>query len=274
MLVVKLGGSLGIDTEAFLDDLATIHEPFVFVHGANAELDALSRELGVEPLMVTSDDGQVSRFTDAATMDLFLMVYAGRVNKRMVEGLARRGRVAVGLTGLDGATCLGRRKSTIRVVENGKPKVMRGDFAGSIESVNMGFLQLVLDSGFLPVLCPPAVSREGEAMNVDGDKMAMEIAVACGARKLLIFSNTAGLLADPEDEDSLVGEAGMGDLERLMAYARGRMKKKILAAGRALERGVDEVILADARLGDPIRSALDGAGTHLKAVPSPIAGPT
>ncbi|HZT97995.1 MAG TPA: [LysW]-aminoadipate kinase [Chloroflexota bacterium] len=264
MFVVKVGGSAGIDLEAFLDDLATLEEPLVLVHGANAELDALTRRLGSEPRLVTSADGQVSRFTDDQTMDLFLMVYAGRVNKRIVEGLRRRGRNAVGLCGMDGGIVTGRRKDAIRVIENAKPRVLRGDLAGSIERVDPSLLLSLLSDGYLPVLCPPAVSHEGVAINVDGDKMAASLAAALGASKLLIFSNTPGLLRHPDDEATLIPSASGQELTSLLEYARGRMKKKLLAAGGALRTGVGEVILADARVQEPVRQALAGAGTHLR----------
>ncbi|HEV3309364.1 MAG TPA: [LysW]-aminoadipate kinase [Chloroflexota bacterium] len=270
MYVIKLGGSEGIDVELFLDDLATLEETYVLVHGANAELDALSRRLGIEPRQVSSADGQMSRFTDRETMDLFLMVYAGRVNKRIVEGLAKRGRRAAGLTGLDAGTIRGRRKEAIRIVENGKPRILRGDFAGSIETVDTEFLTILIDHGITPVLCPPAISADGEAINVDGDKMAMEVAVALGAEKLLIFSNTRGLLRDTALPDSVVGAASLDELDELLSFARGRMKKKVLSCGNALRRGVEEVILADARVPTPVRRALAGAGTHLRTSSSPV----
>ncbi len=271
MYVIKLGGSAGIDLDPFLDDLITVDEPFVLVHGANAQLDSLSRRLGIEPRLVTSADGQVSRFTDAETMDLFLMVYAGLANKRIVEGLARRGRRAVGLTGLDAGIIRGRRKDAIRVVVDGKPRVLRGDYAGSIEEVAPDPLVQLLDAGMVPVICPPAVSHEGEAINVDGDKLAMELAVALRADALLIFSNTPGLLRSPYHPDSLLTSATLDDMALLVSFAQGRMKKKVLACGAALRRGVPRVILADARAEKPIHSAVSGGGTHLLREGAPIA---
>jgi acetylglutamate/LysW-gamma-L-alpha-aminoadipate kinase len=262
--VIKVGGSAGIDLDAFLDDIAALNEAVVLVHGANAELDALTRRLGREPRLVTSGDGQVSRFTDSETMDLFMMVYCGKVNKRIVEGLALRGKRAVGLTGLDGGIVRGRRKPAIRIVEDGKPRVLRGDFAGSIEHVDVSLLRYLTGAGYIPVMCPPAVSNEGEAINVDGDKLAMEVAVALRAEKLLIFSNTLGFMRDPADPDSLVRSATVDELGGLLEFAQGRMKKKVLSCGSALRRGIGEVILGDARVQQPVRSALAGAGTHLR----------
>lgn len=263
-IVIKLGGSAGIDTGRFLADLTCLDRPYVLVHGANVELDTLTRRLGVEPQLVTSSTGQVSRYTDQETMDLFLMAYCGKVNQRIVEALQRRGVNAVGLSGLDGGIVRGRRKPRIRVVENGKPKVLDGDYAGSIEGIDTRLLTLLLDGGYVPVLTPPAVSVEGEAINVDGDKMAMEIAVALGARVLLIFSNTPGLLADLADPTSTVPEIVVGELEGVLALAQGRMKKKVLSAASAVERGVPEVILADANQPHAVQAALRGGGTRIR----------
>lgn len=263
-LVVKLGGSAGIELERFLAALAQLDRPYVLVHGANVELDALMRRVGLEPRLVTSSSGQVSRYTDDATMDLFLMAYCGKVNKRIVETLQRHGANAVGLSALDGGTVLGRRKARIRIVEAGKPKVLDGDYAGSIESVDVRLICLLLDNGYVPVLTPPALSHDGRAINVDGDKLAMELAIALGATQLLVFSNTAGLLENLDDPRSTVGTIELDRIDEYVAMAQGRMKKKVLAAADAVRRGVSEVILADANQDDAIARALHGEGTHIK----------
>jgi acetylglutamate/LysW-gamma-L-alpha-aminoadipate kinase len=272
MIVIKLGGSAGIDTGRFLESLARLDRPYILVHGANVELDALMRSVGMEPRLVTSSTGQVSRYTDAETMDLFLMAYCGKVNKRIVEGLRRLGVNAVGLSGLDGGIARGRRKPRIRVVENGKAKVLDGDFAGSIEEIDTGLLRLLLENGYVPVLTPPAVGREGEAINVDGDKLAMAIAVALGADSLLIFSNTPGLLADLADPSSTVESIDVDNPGEGLAMAQGRMKKKVLAAVDAVRRGVGEVVLADANAPDAVTAALAGAGTRIRGTSDVTAG--
>lgn len=266
MLVIKLGGSRGIDTDAFVTDLAAVvkgGERVVFVHGGNKELDDLCERLGIPVRQVTSATGQVSRFTDAATMDAFLMAYAGRINKRLVEQLQACGVNAVGLTAMDGRIASGRRKAAIRIVEDGKPRMLHGDYAGSIETIDPTLPRLLIDNGYLPVLTPPAISTAGEAINVDGDKLAMELAIALGAEALLIFSNTPGLLADVNDEGSLVRHipfAGETD-DAALTMAQGRMKKKVLSAFSALRGGVGRVVFADARVREPVQRALRGEGT-------------
>jgi acetylglutamate/LysW-gamma-L-alpha-aminoadipate kinase len=269
-LVIKLGGSVGIDVERFLAAVARFRiqrgdsAEIVLVHGANAELDALTRRMGMEPRLVTSSGGQVSRYTDQETMDLFLMTYCGRVNKRIVETLRRYGANAVGLSGMDGGTIQGKRKPRIRVVDNGKAKVLEGDYAGSIDTVDTRLVELLLAEGFVPVLTPPGISHEGDAINVDGDKLAMELAVALKASRLLVFSNTAGLLRDLRDPTSTVSAVDLRRLDEYLDMAKGRMKKKVLAASEAVRRGVGEVILADANADDPIETALAGGGTHVR----------
>lgn len=270
MLVVKLGGSAGIDPSLTLDDLSVLvkTERVVFIHGANARMDEFELKLGREPRLVQSSSGQVSRFTDAETMDTMLAVYAGMVNKRLVEGLQLRGVNAVGLSALDGQIARGRRKDALRVVENGKPKILRGDHAGSIDEIDPTLLDLLLDNDYLPVLTPPALSFDGEAINVDGDKLALRVAIAMQANALVILSNTTGLLADVSDPGSLIREIDVSSdesVEGAMRAAGGRMKKKVQAGCDAISAGIGQVVFADARREQPIRSALDGQGTVLKA---------
>ena len=261
MLVIKIGGSKGVDMNRFLADVPNVHEPMVLVHGANAELNQVSEQLRHPARMVTSSTGQVSRYTDRRTMEIFMMVYCGKVNKTIVERLQGLGVNAVGLSALDGKIARGRRKQRIRVVEDGKPRMLEGDYAGSIQEVDTRLLHLLLDAGYVPVLTPPALSMDGEAINVDGDKLAMELAAALSADKLLIFSDTPGLLRDVRDETTLIERITRDELDGAMAVAEGRAKKKVLAAGEALKRGIGQVVFADGRIDGAIRKALAGHGT-------------
>ncbi len=275
MLVVKIGGGEGLDVEAFLDDLARQPRRYVLVHGGAAELNALSERLGKPPTFVRSPSGHVSRYTDPETMDLFLMAYAGKLNKRFVEGLQRRGVNALGLTGLDGRLVEARRKRALKAVgEDGKIRVLRGDLSGTIERVNVELLDALLERGCVPVLTPPACGAEGEALNVDADRFAAQIAIALRAETLLLLSNVPGLLRDLDDESSLIERAAPGELDALIQdVAQGRMKKKLLAAREALEGGVTRVVLGDARGPEPVTRALAGRGTvielpQLQSLPS------
>ncbi len=270
VLLVKLGGSAGIDNSLAVNDLAQMwpDQRIVMVHGANAELDAYIRSQGREPAHVTSARGQVSRYTDEQTMSDMMAIYAGQMNKRIVEMFQRRGVNAVGISAMDGGIARGRRQDTIRIVEDGKPRVLRGDHAGSIEEIDITLLNLLLDNGYLPVLTPPAVSNEGVAINVDGDKLALELATALGAEALVFLSNTGGLLRDVDDPESLIGHINASDdadVAAAVEAAGGRMKKKVEAGVGAVRAGIGTVVFADARVERPVSRALAGEGTVLTA---------
>jgi [amino group carrier protein]-L-2-aminoadipate/L-glutamate 6-kinase len=267
MLVLKIGGGAGIDDsvyETFAADLAEVSEPAVLVHGGNAEFSRLSAALGMPPRMITNDKGRVTRYTDRETMDAMLMSYCGKVNKTLVGKLQAAGVNAVGLSGLDGRVASGRRKAVIRGVEDGKAKVLRDDHAGTLETIDASLIRLLLANGYLPVLTPPALSECGVPINVDGDKLALELAIALGVDTLIFLSDTPGLLADKDDESTLIREIDASSPETALAAAAGRMKVKVESAIGAIERGVGRVQFADARVEHPVQKALAGEGTIVR----------
>lgn len=264
MIVVKVGGSSGIDYDAVCTDLAErwkAGERLILVHGGSGETNRVAEALGHPPKFVTSPSGYTSRFTDRQTLEIFEMVYCGKMNKGLVERLQRLGVNAVGLSGLDGRIFEGKHKDSVRSVEGGKVKVLRGDHTGTVERVNTGLIELLLGAGYLPVLTPPAASYEGVAINVDGDRAAAQLAVALRAEALLLLSNVPGLLRDYPDESSLIRDIPANDVERYLEFAQDRMKKKVLGAAEAVAGGVGRVVFGDARAGQPISAALSGAGT-------------
>jgi acetylglutamate/LysW-gamma-L-alpha-aminoadipate kinase len=269
MYVIKIGGGAAIGESAyaqFAADLAELQQSVVLVHGGNAEFSRLSKALGMPPRMVTNDKGRVTRYTDGETIDAMLMAYAGKVNKRLVGQLQKAGVNAVGLSAMDGKIASGRRKPVIRAIEDGKQKVLRDDHAGTIEQIDITLVQLLLDAGYLPVLTPPAIAiEEGLPINVDGDKLALELATTLKAEALLFFSDTPGLLQDKDDESTLIREIDASDPDRALAVAKGRMVVKVEAALGAIQRGVGRVIFSDARAEHPLQRALAGEGTIVRA---------
>jgi acetylglutamate/LysW-gamma-L-alpha-aminoadipate kinase len=265
LTVVKIGGSAGIDLEAVCDDVAGLvadGRSLILIHGGSFETNEVAEALGHPPQFVTSPSGYTSRLTDRRTLEIFEMVYCGRINKAIVENLQRRGVNAVGLSGIDGRIWSGPRKKAIRVVENGRSRIIRDTYTGRVEQVNTGLLAQMISSGILPVLTPPAISNEGEAINVDGDRAAAATAAAVEAEALLILSNVPGVLADFPDEASLIEKIDEEELEKIArTAAQGRMRIKLLAAREALDGGVSHVLLGDARCASPITRALTGQGT-------------
>jgi acetylglutamate/LysW-gamma-L-alpha-aminoadipate kinase len=254
--------------QAVCDDVAGLvadGRSLILIHGGSFETNEVAEALGHPPQFVTSPSGYTSRLTDRRTLEIFEMVYCGRINKAIVENLQRRGVNAVGLSGVDGRIWSGPRKKAIRAVENGRTRIIRDTYTGRVDRVNSGLLAQLLDGGFLPVLTPPAISDEGEAINVDGDRAAAATAVAMGAVALLILSNVPGVLADFPDEASLIDKIDDAEIESIArTAAQGRMRIKMLAAREALEGGVGHVLLGDARCASPITRALAGQGTTIR----------
>lgn len=265
-LVVKLGGTEGVDFAAICQDVLALQREgwqMVLVHGGSAEANALGEALGHPPRFVTSPSGFTSRYTDRKTLEIFAAAVNGRVNTLLVEQLQALGINALGLCGLDGRLMVARRKDAIRIIENGRQKILRDDYTGTIETVNVGLLRLLLKEGYVPVVAPLALSPQGEALNVDADRAAAMIATALQAATLVLLTGVPGLLRAFPDESTLIPRLTLAEMERALGYAEGRMKKKILGAQEALRGGVGRVIIADGRVGQPLVKALQGAGTWI-----------
>ncbi|MBM4435209.1 MAG: [LysW]-aminoadipate kinase [Chloroflexi bacterium] len=258
MIVVKVGGSAGIDRRAVARDIAAVAasgEHVVLVHGASAETDALATTLGHPVRTLVSPSGQQSRRTDRRTLEIFAMAALGVETFFYVELLRASGAEALGLFG-----ALSGPRKNVRAVEGGKVVMLRDDFTGKVERTDTDLLRALLERRKLPVIPPLAVSPEGEGLNIDGDRAAAAVASALHAEALVILTNVPGLLRDVGDPSSLVAAASLEEAE---ALAQGRMKKKAMAAREAAEAGVRSVILASGLVERPLSRALAGEGTRI-----------
>ena len=171
-VVIKVGGARAVDPAGALADVASLvadGERVVVVHGGSTKVDETLERLGVEPEYVETPSGVVGRFTDETTMEVFEMAF-GHLNTQLVAGLQTQGVDAVGLNGVDGKLLYGPRKSAVRVVEDGKKKIRRGDHSGTIKQVNGDLLETLLDDGYTPVAAPPmAGDDDGDVVPVNTD---------------------------------------------------------------------------------------------------------
>jgi acetylglutamate/LysW-gamma-L-alpha-aminoadipate kinase len=264
MIVIKIGGTNGVNIAAVIADVAAqvqAGQELVVVHGGSGETNAISEQLGHPPRFVTAVSGFTSRYTDRATLEIFAMVTAGKINTVLVEKMQKAGVNAFGLSGVDGRLLVAKRKDAIRVVENGRQRMLRDDYTGKIETVNAALLHLLIEAGYAPVVAPLAISHEGDAVNVDADRAAAMIAGAIKAEQLIILSNIPGLMRDFPDESTVIPHIDKAQVEQSLAFAEGRMKKKVLGASEALQLGVRRVVFADGRVEQPIARALQGGGT-------------
>jgi acetylglutamate/LysW-gamma-L-alpha-aminoadipate kinase len=266
MIVVKVGGGTTLNVDAVVADIVALRAKgteLLLVHGGAQTTNQVAEALGHPAQFVTSETGHVSRRTDRRTLEIFEMVYCGQLNKMWVEKLQTRGVNAVGLSGLDGRVFEGARKDTLRIRVDGRRLVLRDDWTGTVEKVNVDLLKLLIGSGYFPVLTPPGSSTAGEAINVDGDRAAAMVAGAFHAEALVILTDQVGLLEKFPDESTLIANIPKAHADRFMAVAEGRMKKKVMGAVEAIDAGVEKVIFGDGRIESPITRALEGGGTHI-----------
>lgn len=266
MIVIKIGGSQGVNLDAVCADTAQLiqsGQKVIIVHGGSNETNQISEQLGKPPRFVTTVTGFTSRYTDRPTLEIFAMVTSGKINTLIVERLQKNGVNAFGLSGVDGRVMAAHRKEALRIVENGKKLVLRDDYTGKIEQVNAGLLKMLMDAGLTPVIAPLAISQDGDALNVDADRAAAMVAGAVQAEQLIILTNVPGLMRSFPDESTVISHLPKAGLEQALSFAEGRMKKKVLGASEALELGVPKITFADGRTEHPLLDALAGKGTTI-----------
>jgi [amino group carrier protein]-L-2-aminoadipate/L-glutamate 6-kinase len=234
----------------------------VVVHGGGAAADRLGTELGRPPRYLTGRGGRRSRYTDAEALDVLRLGLLGRVKPDLVMTLTGMGVRAVGLSGVDGAMVTATRNRPARATVDGVAMVVRDDLSGRIASVDPALPNTLLAAGFTPVISPPALGGDGEALNVDADRFASALAVALSADWLVVLSDVPGLLRDRHDPTSLVQAVPTDTLDEQLGLADGRMKVKVRAAAEAFAAGVGRVVLADGRVDSPVLAARAGAGTR------------
>lgn len=242
LTVVKIGGNV-IDNPAaldrFLTDFAALPAPKMLIHGGGKLATRLATRLGIETQMV---DGR--RVTDADTLDVATMVYAGLTNKRIVAALAARGCRAVGLCGADGDVIRSVRRS---------PEPIDFGFVGDIaeDGVNATFLASQTEQGIAPVFCAITHDGRGQLLNTNADSVASAVAKAMAAQMpttLVFCFEKNGVLRDVNDDASVISTIDRAAFEQLKAdgiIAAG-MLPKITNALAAVDSGVARVIIKSA----------------------------
>jgi acetylglutamate kinase len=240
LFVIKIGGNI-IDDEgklaSFLESFAAIREKKILVHGGGKLATKLAAQLGIQQEMV---EGR--RITDAETLKVVSMVYAGLINKNIVAQLQAAGCNAIGLSGADGNVILSH-KRIVKDLDYG--------FAGDVDEVNSSFLHTLLQQEISPVLCPITHDKKGQLLNTNADTIAQETAKALGVlyQVNLVYSfEKAGVLSDAEDEQSVIAvfdRTKYTDLKNKGLVFAG-MIPKLDNAFAALDSGVGKVIIGKA----------------------------
>lgn len=266
-VVIKLGGAAMTTpelAEAFAEDIALMRlvgiRPVV-VHGGGPQITEMMKKLGIEPRFAGG-----YRVTDEASVEVARMVLVGQINKEIVGLINRHGDLAAGLSGEDANLFITARMPGPAGEDLG--------LVGSVVEVRPGVILKLLDDGFVPVVAPLGISRDGEVHNINADTAAGAIATALEAEKLVYLTDVEGLYEDLGDEDTLLSEVGVEDLEAMIEASKVSegMLPKIESCLRALEGGVPRAHILDGRIEHAVLLEVftpEGIGTMARAPGSP-----
>lgn len=239
-VVVKYGGAAMKDStlkDKVIRDvvfLACVGLRPVVVHGGGPEINSWLEKLGIEPQFKNG-----LRVTDAPTMDVVEMVLVGRVNKELVALINRAGGKAVGLCGKDG--------NLIKARPEGREGV---GFVGEVNSVDIRLIDSLVNSGYIPVVSSVAADDMGQAYNINADTVAGELAAALGAEKMILLTDTAGILKNYKDPSTLIAKVDIQEARNLIesGVVGGGMIPKVNCCVRSLAQGVKAAHIIDGRI--------------------------
>jgi acetylglutamate kinase len=212
----------------------------VIVHGGGARINEILKKIGKQ---IEFFEGQ--RVTDRETLQIVQMVLAGLVNKEIVASINAEGGKAVGITGVDGAFLLAERQ----YMRKGE-KVVDIGHVGRIKEVNPEIINSIDEGGFIPVIAPMGFDERGNFYNINADIAAGKVAAALCANKLIILTDTRGILRKEDNDASLIPTLFLHQIDELIeqGLVRGGMIPKVEACRMALNAGVEKAHIIDGRI--------------------------
>jgi len=239
-IVIKYGGSVmekDILKKAVFRDialLASVGVRPIIVHGGGPEINNWLIKLKIKPKF----EGGL-RVTDEKTMEIVEMVLMGRVNKQIVRGINETGATSIGLSGLDG-----------NLIQARKLKTSTHGFVGDISKINSSILDPLIDKGYIPVISSIGSSNNGISLNINADYVAGEIAAAINAEKLILLTDTPGILKDLNNPKSLIRNLNLKQARKYIEenIISDGMKPKTECCIRAIAQGVKATHIIDGRI--------------------------
>jgi acetylglutamate kinase len=268
-VVIKYGGNAMVDEtlkHGFAKDIVLMKHVGinpVVVHGGGPQIGKLLQQLGKESQFI---DGM--RVTDSETMDVVQMVLGGLVNKEIVNLINQHGGRAVGLTGKDGGLIRAKRLTISRKLpELEAPEIIDLGHVGEVASIDPSLLRLLDKDDFIPVIAPIGVGKGGHSYNINADLVAGKIASVLSAEKLILLTNTAGIM---DKQGALLTGLSPSEVEALVldGTIQGGMHPKVSCALDAVKSGVRTVHIIDGRVEHAVMLELftdKGVGTLIKA---------
>ena len=259
-VVVKYGGNAMIDDDlkrAFAEDIVFLRrvglKPVV-VHGGGPQISSMLERLGI-----TSEFRGGLRVTTSEAMEVVRMVLVGQVGRELVGLINAHAPLAVGMSGEDGGLLRARRRG---LVEDGE-EIDLG-FVGDVDSVDSSALLDLIEAGRIPVVATVAPGPDGQIYNVNADTAASALAIALGAKRLVMLTDVAGLYANYPDESTIISSITPEEVRQLMPGLTSGMVPKMEACARAVEGGVRSATIIDGRVPHCLLLEIftdDGVGT-------------
>ena len=248
-IVIKYGGNAMVEEELkvsfALDIILMKHIGMnpVVVHGGGPQIGEVMKKMGMEPKFV---DG--FRITDDETMSVVEMVLVGKVNKEIVSLINQQGGRAVGLGGKDGGLITGKKKMLKKKESKDQPpEIIDIGSVGDVESINPEIIDTLDASGFIPVIAPVAVGKDGETYNINADLVAGKIAEALSAEKLVLLTDTEGVKDASGELISSLSKKGVQGMIDSGVIKEG-MIPKVQCCLEALDYGVTKTHIIDGRV--------------------------
>ncbi len=242
IFVVKLSGKVTEDPttrQSLAEEIALCHQVgihIIVVHGGGNQVTHLARRLGVEQRIILG-----RRVTDDETLELAKMIFAGKINTEVAAALYRSGVPTVGLTGFDGHLVRARRREPQRLWNptTGREETVDYGHVGDVEAVNGRLLRLLMENGYLPVVCCLAADDQGNIVNINADTIAAELAADLDAEKLVLLTDVDGLFLRRDDPTTKLSQLTRTELGELLAsgHLTEGMLPKADAILRLLARG-------------------------------------
>lgn len=267
-IVIKYGGNAMVDEAlktGFARDVVLMKlvgmNPVV-VHGGGPQIGALLKKIGKESRFVEG-----MRVTDSETMDVVEMVLGGLVNKEIVSLINQHGGSAVGLTGKDGGLIHARKlQFTSNAPEMSASEIIDIGHVGEVAGIRTSVVDMLVGGDFIPVIAPIGVGEDGQSYNINADLVAGKIAEVLGAEKLMLLTNTAGVL---DKDENVVSGITPDEVQRLVADGSiyGGMLPKVRCALEAVQGGVNTAHIIDGRVEHAVLLEIftnEGIGTLIR----------
>ncbi|CEP78756.1 MAG: acetylglutamate kinase [Defluviitoga tunisiensis] len=207
----------------------------VVVHGGGPEINKMLKRVNIESNFVNG-----LRVTDRETMEIVEMVLVGKINKEITSLINKHGGNAVGLSGKD---------ANLLIAEK---DISNGDigYVGEIIDINKDFLMMILENGYIPVIAPCAIGRDGNTYNVNADTAAGKIASILKAEKFVLLTDVSGVLKDRNDERSIISKINYQESKELLNshFITEGMIPKLKCCVKAIEEGVESAHIIDGRI--------------------------